>query len=207
MESLIHFLVEFVHALGYAGLFIMTMLESTFLPIPSEITMIPAGYLVHEGKFALVPAYLCSVAGTLAGALINYWIAWRWGRGLLLRHPKIFFVTEEKLLKIEKFFARHGHISVFTGRLIFGVRHFISFPAGLAKMDLKEFCFYTAAGAAIWVAVLMGAGYMIGRNEAAMHEMLPVIKNAVLLFVALLIGVYVYRQKKKNISPRSHEEH
>ncbi len=196
IEAFVNFLLHFAETLGYGGIFIMTMLESTFLPIPSEITMIPAGYLIYQGKMDPIPLFLVSVSGTVTGALINYYIAFRYGRKLLLRHQKIFRITEEKMEKMEKFFINHGPISIFTGRLVFGVRHYISFPAGLAHMNLKLFCLYTAAGGSIWTATLLLLGYLAGGNEDFLASTLPVIKTAFLLAVAVALVFYIRRHKK-----------
>jgi len=133
-------IVWFVENLGYLGILIMTFVESTFIPIPAEITLIPSGYLVHKGEMDGLLVLLVSSIGTLAGSLANYYIAYFFGRKLFTNKGKYFFINRSKLEKIEKFFASHGAISVFTGRFLPGVKHFISFPAGLAKMDLKPFC-------------------------------------------------------------------
>lgn len=200
LESVLEFFVHIVEVLGYPGLFVMTMLESTFLPIPSEMTMIPAGYLIYKGEMHFVPAFVLSVAGSLAGSLINYTIAVHYGRKLLIKQGRYFMMDEEKLDRMERFFRKHGSISIFLGRLVFGVRHYISFPAGLAKMDLRRFSFYTAAGASIWVAVLLGLGYFIGGNEDRLHSLLPQIKAGFVLAVAGAVLLYARHHRKKGQS-------
>lgn len=197
IEQLMQWLVALVDQLGVAGIFIMTFLESTFVPIPSEMTMLPAGYLVHEGKMDLVSVLIASVMGTIGGAYFNYWLAKRFGRGLFLRYGKYFFMTPEKLAKLEVFFARHGAISTFTGRLIPGVRHYISFPAGLAQMNVRTFVIYTALGGLLWMSTLLAVGYHIGKNQALAMKYLPLIKLGIVGFVALLFLVYILRQLRK----------
>src|SRR5688572_18417291 len=150
IETAVHWIVEIVKALGYPGVFILSALESTFLPIPSEVTLIPAGYLIHQGVWNGPLVFFLAVAGTLTGSLANYAVAYYCGRYMLVKYGKYFLMDEAKLLKMEGFFVRHGSLSIFLGRLVLGVRHFISFPAGLAKMDLKKFSFYTTAGGALW---------------------------------------------------------
>jgi membrane protein YqaA with SNARE-associated domain len=110
-----------------------------------------------------------SSIGTLGGSLANYYIAYFFGRKLFTNKGKYFFINQSKLEKIEKFFASHGAISVFTGRFLPGVKHFISFPAGLAKMNLKPFCLYTLLGGTIWCAVLISLGYVIVLAPAREH--------------------------------------
>lgn len=197
IEQVIAWLVSVVDQLGIIGIFIMTFLESTFAPIPSEITMIPAGYLVQQGKMDLVSVLIASITGTIGGAYFNYWIAKRFGRSLFLRYGKYFFMTPEKLAKLELFFAKHGAISTFTGRLIPGVRHYISFPAGLAQMDVKKFFIYTALGGALWMIVLITLGFYIGKNQELMATYLPLIKLGIFTFIALLATYYIIRNKRR----------
>lgn len=197
IDAAIQWLVALVDHLGIGGIFIMTFLESTFAPIPSEITMIPAGYLVQQGKMSLVGTLLASICGTVGGAYFNYWLAKRFGRGLFLRYGKYFLMSPEKLQKIETFFEKHGAISTFTGRLIPGVRHFISFPAGLANMDLRKFFIYTALGGALWMSTLLALGYYIGANQDLAVKYLPMIKLCLFSFIAVLFVGYLVRNARR----------
>lgn len=197
LHTFVNWLVEMVHHLGYLGIFLMTFVESTFVPIPAEMTMIPAGYLIHQGKMDFIPSLLASVVGTVGGSYLNYWIAKKFGRDLFIRYGKFLMMTPAKLAKLERFFAEHGAISTFTGRLIPGLRHYISFPAGLAKMNLQKFFLYTALGGAIWMAVLLGLGYYIGENEDLVMTYLPMAKGAVLALVAIGAVFYVRRARQR----------
>ena len=188
-------IVWFVESLGYLGIFIMTFVESTFIPIPAEITLIPAGYLVHKGEMHGLLVLVVSSIGTLGGSLANYYIAYFFGRKLFTNKGKYFFINQSKLEKIEKFFASHGAISVFTGRFLPGVKHFISFPAGLAKMNLKPFCLYTLLGGTICCAVLISLGYVIGENE---HLIKKYLKQANIIFLVLVGVLVLYYVWKKN---------
>jgi membrane protein DedA with SNARE-associated domain len=191
--------VWFVKSLGYFGIFIMTFIESTFIPIPAEITLIPAGYLVQKGEMSGPLVLLVSALGTLGGALANYYIAYFFGRLLFIDKGKYFFLNPSKLKKIEQFFAEHGAISVFTGRFLPGVKHFISFPAGLAKMNLKLFAIYTALGGAIWCAILITLGYIIGENEHLIKKYLKQLNLIFIILVSVLVIYYIWkkRQNKK----------
>lgn len=196
LQAVSTWLVDFVHHLGYTGVFIMTFLESTFVPIPAELTMVPAGYLAYEGKMNVWLLFLVSVLGTIAGSYFNYWLARHYGRRFLASHGKYFFIKPEKLDAIENYFKHHGEISILTGRLIPGLRHFISFPAGLARMDIKKFCLYTGIGGGMWMAVLIVAGYLIGNNEEQLHHYLPLVSYTVLAGVVLVVGIYVLRHRR-----------
>lgn len=137
-------------------------LESSFFPFPSEVVMIPAGYLVFKGEMNAIIAVICGIAGSLAGALFNYYIALKFGRDFLIRYGKYVFFTESTMQKMEAFFIKHGPMSTFVGRLITIIRQYISLPAGLARMNLVKFCLYTSLGAGIWVIILTLIGYYAG---------------------------------------------
>lgn len=191
-------LVHVVHKLGYVGIFIMTFLESTFMPIPSEVTMIPAGYLVHQGHMNMAVVLMCAIAGTILGALANYFIALYFGRRFLQSYGKYLFFSAEKMEKLDRFFAKHGEISTFAGRLLPGLRHFISFPAGLARMNLRRFCLFTGLGGAIWMSVLLSIGYVIGDNKELLHRYMPTITAMCVVAVVFMVMVYIWFNRRAN---------
>jgi membrane protein DedA with SNARE-associated domain len=191
--------VHFVETLGYVGIFIMTFIESTFVPIPAEITLIPAGYLVQKGEMNFWIVLLVSVLGTIGGSLFNYYIAYFFGRRLFVSYGKYFFLKKNQLAKIEKFFENHGAISTFTGRLLPGIKHFISFPAGLAKMNIKLFVIYTAAGGFLWCLILILLGYGIGENEHLITKYLKQINLAVIILISGLIAYYIWRKNSAHL--------
>jgi membrane protein DedA with SNARE-associated domain len=195
LGEIVKFIVDSVESLGYAGIFIMMFLESSFFPFPSEVAMIPAGYLAMQGKMNLFASIFWGISGSLAGALFNYFLAVKFGRGFLVRFGKYFFISEETITKTEKFFAEHGAISTFTGRLIPAVRQYISFPAGLAKMDLKLFSFYTVLGAGLWVTILALIGYFFGANEELAKKHVKEITVIILALLGVLIYWYVKRKR------------
>ncbi len=196
LEPIINYIVSTVSALGYFGIFIMMFLESSFFPFPSEVVMIPAGYLAYKGEMNIFIAIFSGVAGSLAGALFNYFLAIKYGRAFLVKYGRYFFISEDTILKVEDFFKEHGHISTFSGRLIPAVRQYISFPAGLAKMNLFTFCIYTTLGAAIWVVILTYLGYFIGGNEELIKEYLRYIIIAILICLVALAYFYIKKRKK-----------
>lgn len=199
LHAAIAFIVEMVGAWGYWGIFLLMALESSFFPFPSEVVMIPAGYLAFKGEMNLFLVIAAGIAGSLFGALFNYWLALKLGRPFLARYGKYVLVKEQTLQRMEDFFARHGHISTFTGRLIPAVRQYISLPAGLARMHLFTFSLYTALGAGIWVAILALLGYFIGHNEAMIKEYLHLITVGLLVGLLVLVTFYVRLKLKKRI--------
>lgn len=195
LEPIVNYVVETVGTLGYIGIFFMMFLESSFFPFPSEVVMIPAGYLAYKGEMNIYFAILAGVSGSLAGALFNYYLAIKFGRVILLKYGRYVFIKEETIVNMENFFEKHGAISTFFGRLIPAVRQYISFPAGLAKMNLALFSFYTSLGAAIWVIILALLGYYIGDNEALIKEYLRYIIMGILLIIAIF-GFYYYKKQR-----------
>ena len=194
--DIVNYIVETIGSLGYIGIFVLMFLESTVFPIPSEVVIIPAGYLASKGEMNIYIVILLGVLGSLCGALFNYYFALKFGRTFLLKYGKYFLVSEKTILKTELFFKEHGHISTFSGRLIPGLRHYISLPAGLARMNLFVFCLYTTLGATIWVIILTILGYYIGDNEALVKEYLRYLIIGLLVFLVLL-GAWYYKKVKK----------
>lgn len=194
--DIVNFIVQTIGSLGYFGIFILMFLESTVFPIPSEVVIIPAGYLAFKGEMNIYIVILLGVLGSLSGALFNYYFALKFGRTFLLKYGKYFLVSEETIRKTELFFKDHGHISTFSGRLIPGLRHYISLPAGLAKMNLFVFCLYTTLGATLWVVILALLGYFLGGNEALIKEYLRYLIVGLLVSLAAL-GFWYYKKVKK----------
>ena len=197
LHDIVNFVVDTVGSLGYIGIFIMMFLESSFFPFPSEVVMIPAGYLAYKGEMNIYIVVFSGIAGSLTGALLNYFLAVKFGRVFLIKYGKYFFIKEETISKMENFFKSHGHISTFSGRLIPAVRQYISFPAGLARMNLFTFSFYTTLGASIWVVILTLLGYYLGDNEALVKEYLRYIIVSILICLAI-IGFWYYSKIKKS---------
>ncbi len=191
-------LVDLVKTFGYLGVFIMTFVESTFIPIPSEVTLIPAGFLVSQQHMNFFVVLLASVAGTIGGSLFNYWVASHFGRIILLRFGKYFFINEKKLKSIEFFFERHGAISTFSGRLLPGIKHFISFPAGLGRMNIRLFIIYTTAGGLIWNSTLLTLGYLIGENETLIKKYIKHVNLTIIIVLSIIALIYYWRNKKKS---------
>jgi len=196
MQEIVDIIVNFAREFGYLGIFIMMFLESTFFPFPSEVAMIPAGYLASKGDMSLTLAIVIGTLGSLSGALFNYYLAKKYGRKGVLKFGKYFFFTEEKLQKMERFFVEHGSFSTFVARLIPGVRQFVSLPAGLSSMDIKKFMLYTTLGAGIWVIVLALLGYFIGGNEELIKSYLHEIVLGTLFLIIVGSVAYVYRYKR-----------
>lgn len=192
-------LVDLIFEWGYLGIFLLMTIESSFIPFPSEIVLIPAGYLASKGDMNMGMIMLSALGGSMAGAFINYFLALFLGRKILKKYGKYFFISEDALLKMDTYFQKHGHISTFIGRLVPGIRQLISIPAGLARMNLAVFSTYTALGAGIWALILVMLGYFIGENQELIESYLKQITIGVLMALVLLASWYIYYQKTKRI--------
>jgi membrane protein DedA with SNARE-associated domain len=146
MQQIIDFILNTVDGWGYWGVFILMVIESSFIPFPSEVVIVPAGYLAYQGKMSLTVIILLGTLGSLVGALINYYLSIFIGRAFIIKFGRYFLITEDKLEKSEDFFKKHGSFSTFTGRLIPVIRQLISIPAGLSRMNIIKFSFYTPVG-------------------------------------------------------------
>jgi membrane protein DedA with SNARE-associated domain len=200
LHEAINWLINTIGAMGYPGIFLLMAMESSVIPIPSELVMPPAGYLAQQGEMNMAVAILSGTVGSLVGAYANYFASHYLGRPLLLKYGKYVWITEEKFAKVESFFLRHGEISTFIGRLLPVIRHLISLPAGLAGMPHWKFSLYTVLGAGIWCTVLTLIGYIIGQEQALIMRYSHQAVIGVVLFSSILIVVYVWRQRRSSAS-------
>ncbi|MCK9224543.1 MAG: DedA family protein [Candidatus Muirbacterium halophilum] len=195
LHSMIEFIVLTVEKLGYPGIIIMMFLESSFFPFPSEVVMPPAGYLASIGKMNIYIVILCGITGSLMGAVFNYYIAFFLGRPFIIKFGKYFFITEENFAKTEKYLNEHGEIGTFIGRLIPVIRQYISFPAGLIKMNIAKFSIFTSLGAGIWVLILTIIGYIAGSNMDIVHKYSSKATLFLMIFCTLIAFIYIWRKK------------
>jgi membrane protein DedA with SNARE-associated domain len=196
LRELAQNLVDLIFDWGYLGIFIMMAIESSFIPFPSEIVLIPAGYLASKGEMSITIIMLVALGGSLIGAFINYYLALSLGRKILIKYGKYFFIKEATLDKMDEFFLKHGAISTFIGRLIPGIRQLISIPAGIAQMNLVKFSIYTSLGAGIWAFILTMLGYFIGENQDLIDVYLKQITMLILFLLVLLGSWYAFKGKK-----------
>ncbi len=197
LADLVQWLVQNILDMGYLGIFLLMMIESSFIPFPSEVVLIPAGYLAQQGEMNTLAIFIAAIFGSLSGAFINYFGALLIGRRLLMKFGKYIFISNSAMEKMDTFFQNHGPISTFTGRLIPGIRQLISIPAGLSRMPLLSFSIYTALGAGIWSIVLIALGYILGENKELIAEYLHQITLTVLGMLVVLAFVYIRRLKTK----------
>ncbi len=197
--SLTDTIVNTIGNLGYIGILLLMTLESSFIPFPSEVILIPAGVLVSQGKMSFLLVLTAATLGSLLGALINYFLALYLGRPiieiLIKKYGKYIMIKMSSIENSEIFFQKHGEITTFIGRLIPVIRQLISLPAGFAEMNIKKFSIYTSLGAGIWSAILITLGYIFGNNQEIINQNLHLI--TLVTIIASIIGVFIYVRLKR----------
>jgi membrane protein DedA with SNARE-associated domain len=201
LESFAKFVQGIVSDLGYPGLFVLIMLESTLVPIPSELIMPFAGYLAFKGEFSLPVILVINSSAALVGSGLCYWLGTIGGKPLLMRYGKYIFVRAKDIERTERFFARHGKATILIGRFLPVVRHIISVPAGIARMPLIPFFTQTFIGATIWGTVLMLVGYELGAQWETVAKQLKhidLLVGALILVTAIALGLrFVLRRRRE----------
>jgi membrane protein DedA with SNARE-associated domain len=185
--------------LNYFTVVLLMAIESTFLPLPSEIVIPFAAYKAGQGDLNVFIVILSGTLGALGGSLINYTLAYYLGRPLVYRFAdsklgRIFLLSKEKVVHAEEFFIRNGKSSTFIGRLVPGVRHLISIPAGLARMNLRDFMLFTFVGAGIWNIILAIIGYYLYEIR---EQIFPYVGH-ILLVLGAAFTIYLILKARKN---------
>lgn len=187
-DFLCHYNTLLIHSLGYGGIFILMALESMIFPIPSELIMPFAGFLIVTGQFDPVSVIVASSLGSIAGSLLSYGLG-TLGEPVVLRYGRYLLLNKHHLEWTELFFFRHGGKTIFISRFIPVVRHLISIPAGLARMSLIPFILFTVAGATLWNSFLTYLGMRLRENWMVIQRYTHILDYFV---VAGLLGVVVY---------------
>ncbi len=184
-----------IHALGYFGVFILSMIESAGIPIPSEIVLPFSGFLVVSGQFQFWSVVLIATAANYLGSAILYWIGYSGGRWIIVRYGKYVLIREHDIEIGESWFKRHGVKAVFFGRLLPVVRTFISLPAGVARMDFKKFSVYTLLGALPWNLALVYVGIKTGEHWNSLHKYFHIIDIVIIVAAVLVVGWFILKKK------------
>jgi len=184
--------------LNYFSIALLMLIESTFLPLPSEVVIPFAAYKAGQGDLNVFIVVLAGTVGALSGSLINYTLAYYLGRPLVYKFAesrlgKLFLLSKEKVVHAEEYFIRNGKTSTFIGRLVPGIRHLISIPAGLARMSLRDFMMFTFIGAGIWNIILAIIGYYL---YAVREQIFPYVGH-ILVGVGLIFVVYLIIKARK----------
>lgn len=208
------FITSMLGHLNYGTIFILMLLESTVIPVPSELVVAPAAYHAAAGNLDIWLVILFATLGADVGATINYLAGWYLGRPIIYKFANskwghLCLLNQEKVEKSERYFDEHGMVATITGRLLPGIRHLISIPAGLAKMSYWKFLLYTTIGAASWHSILALLGHYMhsfvpeDQLEEKILEYGEYIKFGLIVLVILaciyvLVKWYIKKKKKDN---------
>ena len=181
---MLEFISELVFDLGYGGFFLYMIVVGTFIPLPTQLILLPAGYLLSQGKLDALTIIIVTATGTTLGAFINYNLA---------HYISKRFISQEKIKKIQYFFNKYGKLSVFLAPLSFGLGQYISLPAGMAKMDLRWFLPLIFISNSLWNIAMLLLGYLFG-NEA--NSYVGYLIGGGTVIIVLTISLFVYREFK-----------
>ena len=188
MDYFVHLLLDFVDGIGYAGLYLYMFLVGTFVPVPSELVLIPNGYLASIGEKNYFLLLFFGALGSLSGAMFNYYFA--------LYVARKFLRGKRILGKVTRFFKKHGKISVFLAPLTPGMGQYISIPAGLSRLKLRYFMPLTFFANLIWVNFILLIGFLFGEGSAS-HQKIVYISFVLLFIVITVSSIYIYKNIKK----------
>ena len=191
-EAIVNFIVSFIGSTGYISVAVLMMLESTFMPIPSEAVMPFAGFLIEEGKFSFPGVIFFSTMGSIVRSLISYYIGAWGGRPFIDKFGRYILLDRHHLDLTENYFKRYGDITILVCRFIPVVRHLISIPAGIGRMNLLKFIIFTILGAGAWNAILAYAGYLLKSNWTEIMKYSHIADIIVIVAIVAVICYYAY---------------
>ncbi len=205
LSAITNFFMGIFGQLNYVNITILMAIESSFIPFPSEIVIPPAAFLASQGKLNVFLVVLTGVLGSLIGAIFNYYFAYFLGRPVIYKFAnskigKMLLLSENSIKKSEDYFNKNGVASTLIGRLIPGIRQLISLPAGLAKMNMPSFLFFTFIGSLLWNSILAVLGYFIGANKDLLTKYYKEISMILLISgVIILAIILIVKNRKKKI--------
>lgn len=197
LKPLVEFIMSFIAQLGYTGIFFLMILESALIPIPSEIIMPFSGFLSSTGRLDPLLVTLSGSLGNLVGSILTYYLGIKAGRKFILKYGRYILIKKEHLESTENLFERYGDRISFAGRLLPGIRTYVSLPAGIGKTNFTKFVAYTFAGSLIWNSMLTYVGMSLGSNWKNIDKYSTYLDVAALLAVAVFVTWFVYKTKRK----------
>ncbi len=196
-ERLSELFTGIIASTGYFGIFILMVLESMVAPVPSELVMPFAGFLVADGKMSFWLAVIVSGLASVTGSLISYYLAFFGGKELINKFGKFALLDKEELAWTEQWFRKRGSGTILISRFIPVVRHLISIPAGLARMDIRKFILFTAVGATAWNSFLLWAGMQLRERWLLVESYSKPLDVIVVALIAAAIAYYAYKHVKR----------
>lgn len=194
LESIAHSIQQFIADVGYPGLFLLIVLESTLVPVPSMLVMPFAGFLATgNGPFSLPMVLAVNAAGAAVGSSLSYLLGVYAGAPFLEKYGKWFLIKHEDIVRTHDFFAKHGTKTIFFARFLPVVRHVISVPAGIARMRFPTFLALTIAGATAWGGGLIVMGYELGERWEGIAKQAKKVDLAIAALIVVAIAYVAYR--------------
>src|SRR3989338_5839994 len=197
-ERLTELFTNIIASTGYLGVFILMVLESMVAPVPSELVMPFAGFLVADGKLSLWLVIVISTVASITGSLISYFIAFFGEKELIHKFGRFVLLDKEELAWTQRWFEKRGSITILISRFIPVVRHLISIPAGLARMDLKHFILFTAVGATAWNSFLLWVGMQLRERWEIVHRYSKQLDVLIIILIVAAVAYYAYRHVKRH---------
>lgn len=198
LEALSHFIIQFIHNTSYAGIFVLMGLESALIPIPSEVTMPFSGFLASQGSLNLWMIIVVGTIANLVGSLVAYYLGFFLQEKILLKfihkYGKFILITEKEYNHASHWFEKYGDKVIFISRLLPAVRTIISLPAGVFRMDIKKFTFYTVLGCLIWSVFLTYVGFYLGENWASLEGYYRKFEYVIVALLVIGISIYLYKK-------------
>ena len=197
INSLSQAVIHFIYSAGYAGVFLLMILESCGIPAPSEVIMPFAGFLVATAKFNFWIVVLMGTLGNLVGSSLAYYIGWKGGRPLIEKYGKFMLISKHDLRKADKWFAKYGETAVLIGRFLPVVRTYISFPAGVSEMKFRKFISYTFLGTFPWSILFTYLGIKLSDNWESIQTNMHNFYTTIIVGLVFIIGLYIWRHIRK----------
>jgi membrane protein DedA with SNARE-associated domain len=196
-ELIANYITAFMSQFGYSIVFVAMVMESMVFPIPSEAVMPFAGFLIAEGKFSWIGVIVVSTAASIIGSFLSYALGLWGGTPVIKKYGRFLLIDEEELAFTQGFFKKYGGITVFVSRFIPVVRHLISLPAGLGRMNIARFGILTAIGACLWNTFLAVCGFYLRQNWNSIMRYSHLIDIIVVALLAGMVALYVARHLRK----------
>jgi membrane protein DedA with SNARE-associated domain len=198
LRPIVEFITSIISTMSYPGIFFLMILESALIPIPSEIIMPFSGFLASTGKLSSVGVVLSGTFGNLVGSILTYYLGINVGRAFLIKYGRYVFFKKEHLELTENLFKRYGDKVSFVGRLLPGIRTYVSLPAGIGKTKFTKFAIYTFLGSIIWNSMLTYVGMKLGSNWKNIDKYSIYLDLAAVMAIAVFLIWFVYNSRRKS---------
>ncbi len=198
LSALSHFVINTISSMGYLGIVLLMGIESANIPLPSEVIMPFSGFLVYEGRFSLWGISLAGGLGCMLGSWLSYWVGAKGGRPLIEKWGKYILISHHDLDIADRWFKRWGMAAAFFGRLLPVIRTFISFPAGISKVNFWKFSIYTFVGSVIWSYFLGWIGFKLGENWDSLKDYFHKFDYLIVGLIVLGLIWYIWRHIKNS---------